>query len=246
MLRSLKEILGYQILALNGDIGKVHDFFFDDGFWAIRYIVVDTGAWLPGRKVLLVPSALDKPEWEARALPVRLTKEQVKNSPEMDVDKPVYRQIEIALHEHFKWRPYWIPSPPGAVPPIPLESEVEQEEGKLQVDSDDPHLRSVKEVMGYHIQAGDGEIGHVEEFIADDMTWFIRYMVVDTRNWLPGRKVLIHPGWIEQVGWGDSKVHVDLSREIIKNSPEYDPTAPVNRKYEERLYDFYGRPKYWK
>jgi hypothetical protein len=107
------------------------------------------------------------------------------------------------------------------------------------------HLRSTREVIGYHIQARDGEIGHVEDFIADDQTWAIQYMVVDTRNWLPGRKVLIAPAWIEKVDWLERLVHVDLLRETIQNSPEFDPSAPVNRAYEVRLYDYYGRPKYW-
>lgn len=250
MLRSLKELSGYTILAKDGDIGNVHDFFFDDEIWAIRYIVVDTGTWLPGRKVLLIPSTVEQPEWETNALPVRLKKEQVKNSPEIDADKPVSRQAEIELHKHYNWVPYWVVPPHGIAPRISHKEEEKKEEKEekhvLESERVDPHLRSVKEVTGYHIQAADGEIGHVEEFIADDADWFIRYMVVDTRNWLPGKKVLVPPSWIDRVSWADSKVYVDLPRELIKNSPEFDPAAPVNRQYEERFYDYYGRPKYWK
>jgi hypothetical protein len=250
MLRSIKEVIGYRILASDGDIGHVHDFFFDDEIWAIRYIVVDTGTLLPGRKILLVPSAVEQPEWIAHTLPVKLNKEQVKNSPEIDTDKPVSRQAEIELHKYYNWVPYWGVPPQGVVPPAPPKEEEEvREENKkkrvLEGERVDPHLRSLKEVTGYHIQAPDGEIGHVEEFIANDSNWFICYMVVDTRNWLPGRKVLISPDWIERVSWANSKVYVDLPRELIKNGPEYDPAEPVNRQYEERLYDYYGRPKYW-
>ncbi|MGQ9572218.1 MAG: PRC-barrel domain-containing protein [Dehalococcoidia bacterium] len=114
---------------------------------------------------------------------------------------------------------------------------IEEEEARRR-ESEDPHLRSVKEVTGYHIQATDGEIGHVEDFILDDEDWVIRYMVVDTRNWLPGKKVLVAPGWVENIDWSESKVAVGLSREEIKDSPEYDPSAPVNREYEVRLYDY--------
>jgi len=248
MLRSLKEIFGYKIRATDGNIGNVHDFFFDDEIWAIRYVVVDTGTWLSGRKVLLVPSVVEQPEWERRLLPVDLRKKQVEESPEMDTDKPVSRQAEIDLHEHYDWSPYWLIPPHGLAPPItPAKGKDEEEEKEKKQEGErmDPHLRSVKEVMGYHIQALDGEVGHVEEFIADDSKWFIRYMVVDTRNWLPGKKVLIPPDWIERVSWEDRKVSIDLPRELIKNSPEYNPAAPVNRRYEERLYDYYGRPKYW-
>ena len=105
-------------------------------------------------------------------------------------------------------------------------------------------MRSAAHVTGYHIEAKDGEIGHVEDFIIDDETWEIRYMVVDTRNWLAGKKVLIAPRWIDRVSWNDSKVYVSLSREAIKNVPEYHQDT-LNREYEGKLYDHYNRPKYW-
>lgn len=249
MLRSIKELFGYTIQAKKEDIGKVHDFYFGDETWTIRYMVVDTGKWLPGRKVLLIPSVLGLPDWESHAFPVELEKEQIMKSPDIDLDKPVSRQHELSLHEHYKWMPYWIPPGPGGAIPIPASS-LEKKEKKETVDTEadkewDTHLRSVKEVIGYHIQASDGEIGHVEDFILEDVLEVIRYMIIDTRNWLPGKKVLISPWWIEKVSWGDAKVYVDLTRELIKDSPEFDPSQPVNRKYEERLYDFYGRPKYW-
>jgi hypothetical protein len=101
----------------------------------------------------------------------------------------------------------------------------------------------VKEVTGYHIEAKDGAIGHVEGFILDDEDWMIRYMVVDTRSWLPGKKVLIAPCLIRSVHWDESKVCLDLSRELVEGGPEYDPSAPVNREYEKRWYDYYGRPE---
>lgn len=251
MLRSLKEIIGYRILATDGDIGSVHDFFFDDEIWAVRYLVVDTGTWLPGRKVLLVPSAVERPEWDTHTLPVALSKDLVKSSPETDADKPVSRQAEMELHRHYKWEPYWVIPPHGIGPPVRPkedrdEKEQKAEEKVVEEERAGSHLRSVHEVTGYHVHATDGEIGHVEEFVADDVNWFIRYMVVDTRNWLPGRKVLVSPDWIGKVSWADKKVYIDLPRDLVKNGPEYDPSAPVNRQYEERLYDYYGRPKYWK
>ena len=109
----------------------------------------------------------------------------------------------------------------------------------------DPHLRSVREVSGYHLAATDGELGHVEDFILDDETWSIRYVVIDTRNWLPGRQVLISPSWVREVDWGLRKVSVDMTKQQVKDSPEYDPKMPINREYEARLYDFYGRTRYW-
>jgi len=246
MLRSIKKLFGYMIQAVDGDIGKVYDFYFDDETWDIRYLVVDTGKWLPGRKVLIIPSALGEPDWRSNILPVQLTKDQIMRAPDIDLDKPVSRQHELELHEHYRWAPYWIPyGAPGAgvIPPAPPEKE-EEKETKAKEEGDS-HLRSAREVIGYHIQALDGEIGHVEDFIVEDILEIIRYMIVDTRNWLPGKKVLIAPLWIDKVSWKDAKVSIDLLREAIKDSPEFNPSEPINRRYEERLYDFYGRPKYW-
>jgi hypothetical protein len=230
-------------------MGEVHEFYFDDLSWTIRYLVVETDNWLTGRRVLVSPAALDHPNWEAQVLPVGLTRKQVENSPPVDADKPVSRQMEEELHAYYGWAPYWwgrnVPGV-GALAVAQMIAGTEEEESPTEGQKDDPHLRSTREVIGYHIQASDGEVGYVEDFIADDETWVICYMVVDTQKWLSGRKVLVAPAWAEEVSWADRKVHLDLSRETIKNSPEFDPSAPVNREYEVRLYDYYGRPKYWK
>jgi hypothetical protein len=240
MLRSTKELWGYRILATDEDIGRVHDFFFDDERWILRYLVVDTGTWLPGRKVLISPVALRGADWANKLFSLKLSKEQVEKSPPVDTDKPVSRQKEMELHTHYGWAIYW---PVPAVPPV-VPTDARQEESEENKESD-AHLRSTREVCGYRIQATDGEIGHTEDFIIEEESWTIRYMVVDTRNWLPGRKVIVSPQWIEKVSWDEKSVHVDLLREDIENSPVYDPSAPVNREVEMRLYDYYGRPRYW-
>jgi len=237
----MKTLHSYAIEATDGNIGVIYSFYFDDLSWTIRYVVVDTGSWLPGRRVLVSPAVVGEPHWEMRQLPVNLTQEQVENSPDIDTDQPVSRQHQIALHDYYAWPMYWTVAPIGpgtvAMPPELVE--------EFASESGDPHLRSTQEVLGYYIHASDGDLGHVEDFIVDDDNWTIRYMVVDTRNWLPGKKVLVAPEWITEVSWGESKVHVDLTQDAIKDSPEYDSTETVNRVYEERLYDFYGRPKYW-
>lgn len=235
MLRSIDSLLGYTIAATDGNVGKSQDFLFHDNDWAIRYLVVDTGDWLPGRKVLLTPEALGSPNFVGKIFPVELTCEQIEKSPPLEKDKPVSRQHEHEIHLHYAWPAYW-----GAEVLGPPASATEQREPE-----GDSHLRSAKEVSGYHIEATDGKIGHVEDFIVDDDAWVVRYLVIDTKNWLPGRKVLVSPQWADSVSWTSRQVKVGLSREAIEKSPEYDPNAPVNREYEERLYDFYGRPQYW-
>lgn len=255
MLRSAKDLHGYRILATDGKIGGVRDLYFDDSTWVVRYVVVDTGKWLPGRRVLISPVEFGEPNWKDLTVPVSLTKERVKNSPSAESDKPVSRQHEMELHRYYGWPLYWMGPPPGETP-MGLSAEgiaaqkaeadrAENEPGEREPEGD-ANLRSVREVTGYGIHATDGDIGHVEDFIIDTPEWIIRYMVVDTRNWLPGRKVLVAPAWIESVDWADRAVKVAMTREEIKSSPEFDASAPVNREYETRLYDYYGRPAYWR
>lgn len=253
MLRSAKDLQGYTIQATDGDIGTVQTFYFDDESWRVRYLVVDTGNWLPGKRVLLAPSALHQPFLGTQHLAVNLTQEQVRTSPDIDTDMPVSRQQETTLHAHYNWPAYWtmydplvaptmIARPGGPPGPPPLSSSMPEVVDQRQGNA---HLRSMREVMGYDIRASDGRIGHVEDFIIDTDGWSVRYMVIDTRNWLPGQKVLIAPAWVREVNWHDAQVDVDLSRDQIKDSPAFDATEPVNRDYEMKLYDYYGRPAYW-
>jgi len=246
MLRSIKYMTGYNIRATDGYIGVASDFYFDDLRWDIRYLIVDPGAWLSNRQVLISPLAVESLNWETSTISVSLTKAQVEDSPPVETNKPVSRQQEAELHTYYKWPFYW------AIPGFVNEDTSGQEENaenKTREEAeedreDDPHLRSTEEVTGYHIQARDGAIGHVEDFIVDTETWNLNFMVVDTHNLLPGRKVLLAPSWIERVSWAGSEVQVDLTQESIQNSPEYDPAEPVNREYKQKLYDYYGRPHY--
>ena len=245
MLWSLNHLRHYRIRATDGSLGAVEDIFFDDAAWTVRYLVVDT-AWLFGRRVLLPPDVLEHPDAVAREFPVALNKEQVKNSPDIDADQPVSRQQEIDLYGYYGWAPYWgvwaaAPLPPdGVVPPAtaPPAGESERQRG-------DPHLRSGREVIGYHLRATDDSVGHVADLLIDEAGWIIRYLVVDTGGWLPGRKVLLAPNWVRAISWAGRDVVVALSRAEIESSPEYDPAEDVARDYEDRLHRHYGRTGYW-
>lgn len=240
MLRSAKSLFGYRILSLDdAEVGKVKDFYFDDLMWTVRYLVDDTGGWLHGRSVLLSPVVLGQPDWDSEVLTVLLSEEQIMESPGVDMDKPVSRQKEEELNIYYGWPSYW------AVMPLPVPMLVGEAGVAASREKGDPHLRSIREVAGYSIEVMDGDIGQVDDFILDDEGWTIRYMVVDTGRWLPGKKILISPGWVDVVEWLERKVRVDLMANAIKDAPEFDPAAPVNREYETRLYDFYGRPVYW-
>jgi hypothetical protein len=240
VLRSLEVLRGYKLAALDGEIGKVFDFYFDDEHWRIRYLVAETGGWFHHRRVLIATGALGQPVWHEHSFPVQLTTEQVQTSPDVDTDKPVSRQAELAVSNHYGWPPYWTLDPLG----IPVEQAVAAATLRRR-SKGDPHLRSMNEVLRYSAVANDGPIGHLSDLTAEDQDWTIRYMAVDLGAWGTGKRVLLSPDWVESVSWADKEVRLGLSREGVRNSPEYDPTAPVNRAYEVRLYDYWGRPHYW-
>ena len=195
MQQRISAMIGYSIRAIDGDLGKVNDFYFDDATWTVRYMVVETGNRLAGRKALISLVALGKPDRESTTLSVNLTCDQVRNSPDIDTERPVYRQHEEEIHKYYGWPAYWEGGYRGAlgITPYPL---YENPLPRTSADSnthDDPHLRSMRQVKGYHIHANDGSIGHVEDFIVDDDTWAIRHLIVDTGNWLPGKKYSSNP-----------------------------------------------------
>jgi len=245
MLINVKTITGYTLDSLDGEIGKVNEFYFDDRHWTIRYLVADTGNWLPGRLVLISPYALVEAAKEEQHVEVNLTKMQIENSPSLDSDKPVSRQFEEAYYGYYRWPAYWDgPYVWGVYPNFVHDSEQwrERAQGEKRWDS---HLRNTGEVTGYHIQGADGEIGHVADFVIDDATWTIRYLVIDTRNWWPGKKVLVSTRWVDGVSWSESKVFVNLSLDAIRQSPEYTEEALLTRDYEDKLHQHYQRPGYW-
>jgi hypothetical protein len=245
MLYKAKSLKGYQLNSRDGEIGKIKEFYFDDRFWTIRYLVADTGNWLPGRQVLISPYALGVVNSEAKDIGVDLTKKQIEASPSLDSDKPVSHQFEQAYYGHFGYPLYWTGLCAWGYYPYPARAPEQWKKPSKEEKAWDPDLRSTNDVSGHHIQGTDGEIGHVADFFIDDQTWAIRYLVVDTHNWLPGKKVLISPQWIDRISWGERKVFVNLLRETIKQSPEFKEESLLSRAYETGLWLHYNRPAYW-
>ena len=264
MLRNTHDLLDYAIEAADGTIGHVKDLYFDDHSWVVRYLVVDAGSWLSRRKVLVSPIAVTQPDWHEKKLRVSMTKEQVRNSPDIDTAKPVSRQSEEAYLSHYNYPFYWggtglwgdgmvpgmmIPGTSGLLD-TPTgrqrESDASPAQARATVRAQgDPHLRSCNEVTGYHIHASDGDIGHVQGLLVDEQSWAIRYMVVDTSNWWIGHKVLIVPQWIQDVSWSDSKVSVDVTRQEVKDAPPYQSEVQFDRVRGADIYKHYKRVGYW-
>lgn len=236
MLIAMKQIGGCAIEGPGERLGTVKDLLFDGRRWTVRYLDIDTGIWLPGRRVILSPDVILSADYASQRLGTRLSREQVENGPPLESDIPVSRRKEVEMAQYFAWDAYWanVELAPGAVEP--------------KGDSD---LRSAGAVSGYRVAASDGDIGHVDDFIIDDADlqgtpWNVRYLVVDTRDWLPGRHVLVPPLWTDAVDWETRHVRVGMTRRTIEHSPQYVPRTPINRQYEEVFFDYYGRPVYWR
>jgi sporulation protein YlmC with PRC-barrel domain len=242
MRHNINSIIGYRMEGTDGEIGKVKEFYFDDKTWKIRYLIIKTGNRLTGRKALISPQALLVPDWEEEVFPINLTKEQIKNSPDIDTDKPVSRQQELELYGHYLWQPYWGSDfyAGGSIwnntyqNPVIDEKIVKEVGSKNKQSNEYPHLRSTQSISGYHIHANDGDIGHLKDFIIDDQTWLITDLVIDTHNRLGGKKVLIPIRHIKEIQWDNFKIITDISKAFIKDCPLFNESEykhPETAKY---------------
>ena len=256
MLHSLKALGHFHIRAVDGEIGHIQEGYFDDERWVVRYLVARTGGWLSGREVLISPYSIDGIDERAHAVLTRLTRRQVQGSPSIDTAGPISRRYESSYLRYYGYPLYWPYTTFwawGAVPqvtPVPAVAEERPDSGGLPEPNsgdaeEDVHLRSSKEVTDYHIQGSDEAVGHVEDFLFEEDTWAIRYLVADTRNWLPGKRVLVSPEWIREVTWSDRTVVVELTRAEIEGSPELHPDRLPSRDYEADLHRHYRRAGYW-
>jgi sporulation protein YlmC with PRC-barrel domain len=243
MLHRISRIVGSRVVALDGEVGKVHDAYIDDAHWVVRYLVVATGGWLSGRKVLVSPQAVELIDHALHAVSVSLTRDRVRESPNIDTDKPVSRQHESEFNSYYGYSTYWAgtmqwgngPLPPVSFPAASDLIELEERRRTEATTQTDSHLRSTNEIIGYSISAIDDRVGHVEDFLVDDETWAIRYLTVDTGVWLFGRRVLVGRDCVEEVDWASECVKVGRTREQIKQGLEFDMNNPPPGDYEAAL-----------
>jgi sporulation protein YlmC with PRC-barrel domain len=261
MLRNIKELEDYSIGATDGVLGRVQDFYFDDERWAIRYLVVEIGAAAARRKVLISPIGIGRPNRAGKILPLALTRHQVDHSPDIDTDKPVSRQQEMGYLGYYGYGTYWGGGGlwgAGLYPDMlqgglqgngssPKNGDARERPECVHASKtvpgqhEDPHLRSVNELLRYYVHAADGDLGHVHGLLVDDKSWAIRYLIINTSNWWLGHEVLVAPQWIDHLSWAESMVFVDLTRQAIKAAPPYDSTAPLNDEQEAGMRAHYGR-----
>ncbi|MFW5850280.1 MAG: PRC-barrel domain-containing protein [bacterium] len=250
MFKRLRDLEGFALAAEDGEIGHVSDVYFEDDAWVVRYLVVDTGSWLFGKKVLISPNAVEEVHWTDECIKVNLTMEQVRNSPDIDTDRPISRQQEAEYHLYYNFPPYWggvalwgrYDQPGGESTADESSSAAEDREYGAKWDS---HLRSAREVRGYRVVAIDGQVGHLDNFLLDPATWAIRYLVINTGGWLKKHEVLFTPKLVDGVIWAEATVNVNSSRELMEHAPEYTTSERIDRAYEEALFAHYTTHPYW-
>lgn len=240
-LFKLEDLTGFRLQALDGELGELKQVYFDDQLWSVCYLVVHTGSWLLGRKVLISPQSVTEVDPDNARLSVNLTQDKVKNSPPAESEKPVSRYYEEELFRYYQWERYWITDALTGIPASPLREQMPRIPNAGHPEH--PHLRSSDEVRGYRIHAIDGDIGHVEDFLVEEPHWSIAYLEIDTLNWLPGKHVLIAPAWIRQIDWEEPRrgVTVELAREAIRTAPAYDAAKAISRDYQVTLSQHYAK-----
>lgn len=228
MLHLAHKIRGTTIRARDGEIGTLHDFLFEQSRWAVRYLVIATGSWLDGRKVLVSPMSVEGP-WDRSGIALSVRKAEVEESPDLQ-PTTLARESESALLQHYGQPFYWegvnvwgMFDTPTAL--LGARREPLSPNGKATATAEPAavaRLRSTEEIKGFHIQASDGEIGHVDDLLIGEESWRIRYLLVDTSNWIGGRSVLVATDVVETIDPEAGKLRVTDSREDIRNSPTYD------------------------
>ena len=219
---SLESLLGFAIHEKDGDLGKVHDFYFDAESWIIRDLVVETGRWFQRKRVLISAAIVAQDGWEKRKFCVPLTKEQVRNSPPIDTDAPVSRQHEIEMQSHYGWPAYWTMEPYVLIPPPePVARDVQN-----RTSLGDPHLRSFRELTTYRAWTSDGFAGFVEDFYVDDANWTIIGLRVALGEWWPHKMIGLERRHVTEISWREKLVRFSLSRKQMEAAP---PPAPASR-----------------
>lgn len=250
MLHSVKDVQDFQVAARDGDVGSLEEFLFDDRDWRIRYLLVKSGGWATARKILVSPLAIKEIDWEDESLTLDLTFQQIQQCPPWEADKPVSRQYEAEFARHYGYSFYWnqpylwgesalpdLMSTPGL--------DTDPTQGEPQGGgADHAHLRSSREVTGYDLRTTDNTIGHVEDFLFDDKSWILPLLVAETREWWPGKHVLIATSRIEDIDKNERCIALRLTREEMEHEPDYDLMSANPDGAVQDLYRRFWRSPY--
>lgn len=242
MLRSLNKIMNFKLQGLDKEVGSCKDFIFDDKFWVIRYLEVDTSKWLPfGGKVLICPISLSEPNWEKHQFLANLTRVDIKGCPPLDEHQPISHLYEAELFKYYGYGIYWMDVGEWVCTDSPAESaDASLYRSETKNKFENLHLHATNEIKGYDVHASGQNIGNIDDFILDDDNWTISYIVIDMRSWLPvGRKVLISHKCIEAVNWAEHSISVNVSAHEIKANPLFDLKRLIDLQSDSNLDKYY-------
>ena len=236
MLRNINDFMECTVGATDGHVGKVCDAYFDEEAWVVRYLAVDTSLLAQNRRVLIPAKVAGVPQWGEHLMFVSLSTEQISNSPHTELHSPVSRQQALACLDYYTGLGY-----AGARAEYQrsraLNALEDSVAGPRLRGEDDPHLRSVNEVVSYHLRAIDGDIGTISGLLIDQQAWAIRFIIVRTGHWWTGHDILIAPESIDEVFWGEASVVVALTRAAVRSSPPFDESLMVYNLGGERSYE---------
>jgi hypothetical protein len=228
MQLNINSLLGFSLSATDGEVGKIEETYFDDRNWAIRYLVVKTGQWLSGRKVLISPLAFDRSKWKGGTFPVNLTKKQILNSPDVDTGRPLSLQHTKSLNEYYRWQPF---IDNGFYAPVHCDQPDLTEKPSVNSSSaDNIHLRSTRDTRGFRIYAKDGEVGFVSGFIVEDESWKIIYLLVVAKSIFGDQKILISVHDIMKIKWNESKIYLDISVKAVEQCRTFDASTFIGHE----------------
>jgi PRC-barrel domain len=201
LVRDLSSLIGCPVVATNGETGRIRDFLFDDRSWRVCSVTLDVGNWLRRRDVVLPIAAFDFPDWKSKTLRVRLSRAQVRKSPDIDSEKPVSRQQELAMREYFGALACWVETefglasfPTGVKYPSP--------------PGENPHLRSAHHLIGYRVRASEGYLGRLEGFLMDKDSWRLGYLEVLVSRALHHRLVAVPTHQVDRVSWAEFRIYL--------------------------------------
>lgn len=222
MLRTVEQLKGMELVGKDGVVGTLEDVYFDHEEWRLRQAVVFTGPWLSGRWIMLPFSLLGPADPGKRTLPVAAGRERIRSAPVPDTDKPINRIFEAALAAHYDCPAYWNhPGSPG-------------------VEAGSTHLLSAEELLGYHVEAMDGYVGRLEDYLVEEEDWTVRYLLTGARKWMSGRRMAAPADWIHMVSWRHRMVVLRHFREEIRKAPGFAGPGTLSTEYSRALESYYS------
>ena len=229
MLLTIADLKEYELETTDGATGRISDLYVEDGFWFIRYLVVSSGFWLNQQELLLLPDSVTEIVPETRRLHLKLTEQQLRDSPPRDRHLPISRQYEEQLADHYGWARYWLPATllgSGHAPTLPANMTA----GEKPLDSaedGEPALRSLNELLSYELRASQGEILPLANMVVSTKNWQLRYLLVPEEG-MGDRPVSLD--FVTHCSWEERAIQLSLTPAQLQRQEPYLPGPIIGQE----------------